>query len=153
MEEGRGQRGGRGDWWAHQAAPRTQSTTCSDSSQSTLDPDSSVRAVSGSSAVFGGDSASSASSLSGDRAADRRLEPLLDAADSAERAESTAEVHLEKTDGGFAIPRIHLTLEAEVPGISDDEFQRIAADAKENCPLSKVLRAADITLDATLVSS
>lgn len=70
-----------------------------------------------------------------------------------ERAESTAEVHLEKTDGGFAIPRIHLTLEAEVPGISDDEFQRIAADAKENCPLSKVLRAADITLDATLVSS
>ena len=74
---------------ASQAAPRTQSTTCSDSSQSTLDPDSSVRAVSGSSAVFGGDSASRASSLSGDSAADRRLEPLLDAADSADRAEST----------------------------------------------------------------
>ena len=70
-----------------------------------------------------------------------------------ERAETTAQVHLEKVEGGFEIPRIHLVLEADVPGISDDEFQRIAKDASENCPLSKVLRAAEITLDATLASS
>lgn len=70
-----------------------------------------------------------------------------------ERAETTAQVHLEKVAGGFEIPRIHLVLEADVPGIAEDDFQRIANDAKENCPLSKVLRAAEITLDATLASS
>lgn len=67
-----------------------------------------------------------------------------------ERAETTARVYLEKTEGGFEIPRIDLVLTADVPGISEDEFQRIAAAAKTNCPVSKVLRAAEITLDATL---
>ncbi len=70
-----------------------------------------------------------------------------------ERAETEAQVHLQKVEGGFEIPSIHLVLTADVPGIAEDEFQRIAADAKENCPLSKVLRAAEITLDATLRSS
>lgn len=69
------------------------------------------------------------------------------------RAHTTAKVHLEKAEGGFEIPRIDLILEAEVPGISEDKFHEIAEDAKKNCPLSKVLRAAEITLDATLVSS
>ena len=70
-----------------------------------------------------------------------------------QRAETTAKVHLEQTEGGFEIPAIELVLEADVPGISDDEFQRIARDASQNCPLSKVLQTAEITLDATLTSS
>jgi osmotically inducible protein OsmC len=78
---------------------------------------------------------------------------LAEAGHPPERAETRAEVHLKQVEGGFEIPSIHLVLTADVPGISDDEFQRIATDAKENCPLSKVLRAADITLDATLTSS
>ena len=69
------------------------------------------------------------------------------------RAETTAKVHLDKVEGGFEISQIDLVLEADVPGISDDEFQRIAEDASKNCPLSKVLKAAKITLDATLTSS
>ena len=65
-------------------------------------------------------------------------------------AETTAKVHIRQRDGGFEIPTIDLVLEADVPGIEDAEFQRIAAEAKETCPLSKVLAAAEITLDATL---
>ncbi|MBL7864298.1 MAG: OsmC family protein [Cyclobacteriaceae bacterium] len=43
----------------------------------------------------------------------------------------------------------HLTLKASVPGISKDKFDACAADAKANCPISKLLNTA-ITLDATL---
>jgi osmotically inducible protein OsmC len=60
-----------------------------------------------------------------------------------------AMVHLDKTDSGFHIPQIDLKLYATIPDISEDEFIKIAKDAKENCPVSKVLNA-KITLDATL---
>lgn len=69
------------------------------------------------------------------------------------RADTDAKVHIRQVEGGFEIPRIDLILNADVPGIKEDEFQRIATLAKENCPLSKVLKAAEITLDATLTSS
>ncbi len=78
---------------------------------------------------------------------------LAEAGHPPTRAETTAKVHLAKETGGFEIQKIDLVLEADVPGIAEDQFQQIAADAKENCPLSKVLRAAEITLDATLRSS
>ena len=75
---------------------------------------------------------------------------LASAGHPPERAHTTARVTVEQVDGGFEIPRIDLDLEASVPGMADDEFQRIATHAKENCPLSKVLRAAEITLTARL---
>lgn len=76
---------------------------------------------------------------------------LAEAGHPPTRAETTAKVHLEKVPGGFEIPKIDLVLTATVPDIAEDEFLAIANDAKENCPLSKVLKAAEITLDATLV--
>ena len=69
-----------------------------------------------------------------------------------EQAHTTAKVHIKKVSGGFEIPRIDLVLRADVPGISDGEFQKIAEGAKQNCPLSKVLATAEITLDAALTS-
>jgi lipoyl-dependent peroxiredoxin len=63
---------------------------------------------------------------------------------------TTADVHLNKTESGFSIPRIDLRTEAEVPGLSDDEFQRIAEETKRNCPVSQLLAAAEISLDAKL---
>lgn len=77
---------------------------------------------------------------------------LAEAGHPPTRAETTAQVHLQQVEGGFEIPSVHLVLTAAVPGISEEDFRRIANDAKTNCPLSKVLRAADITLDATLSS-
>ena len=69
----------------------------------------------------------------------------------AERIETRAEVHLEKSGEGFAIPRIHLVCEARVPGLGEAEFQEVARRSKETCPVSMVLAGAEITLDAKLV--
>ena len=54
---------------------------------------------------------------------------------------------------GTGITGSHLTLIAKVPGISEDEFQKIAAEAKVGCPVSGALASIDITLDATLAAS
>lgn len=67
--------------------------------------------------------------------------------------DTSARVHLEKTPDGFAIPKIELETSADVPGVDDETFQRIARGAKENCPVSKVLAGAEITLKAKLLSS
>jgi osmotically inducible protein OsmC len=64
---------------------------------------------------------------------------------------TTAAVHLEQVAGGFRIPRIVLTTRARVPGIAAERFAALAADAKQNCPLSKALAGVEITLDAALV--
>jgi osmotically inducible protein OsmC len=64
--------------------------------------------------------------------------------------ETKAVVHVEKEEAGFSIPRIDLITEAVVPNISDDEFQEVAKNAKEKCPVSRVLAGAEITLEAKL---
>jgi len=63
-----------------------------------------------------------------------------------ESIETSAVVEL--ADG--AITSSHLTVKAKVPGISADKFAEAAKDAKENCPISKVLNT-NITMDASLV--
>ena len=68
-----------------------------------------------------------------------------------ESIRTTATVTLEKTDAGFAIPAVHLTLEAKVPGADRGTFAQLADRAKTGCPVSKLFKA-DITLDATLLS-
>ena len=68
-----------------------------------------------------------------------------------QRIATTAEVHLGKTDAGFRIGRIHLVTEAHVPGIDAATFEREAQAAKANCPVSKLLTGAEITLHARLV--
>lgn len=70
---------------------------------------------------------------------------------TATKVSTTAKVHLEKGADGFGIPRIELICEAVVPGIDEATFQEKAAGAKVGCPVSKVLAAAEISLDATLV--
>ncbi|HAG61059.1 MAG TPA: peroxiredoxin, partial [Arthrobacter bacterium] len=53
---------------------------------------------------------------------------------------------------GTGITGSHLTVSATVPGISEEEFQRIAGEAKTGCPVSGALASIEITLDATLQS-
>lgn len=66
---------------------------------------------------------------------------------------TTAAVHLNKTDEGFRVQKIHLTTEADVPGIDEAKFQEIAEGAKKGCPISVLLGgSAEITLSATLKS-
>jgi osmotically inducible protein OsmC len=67
------------------------------------------------------------------------------------RIATTAAVHLGKTDAGFRIGRIDLVTEGEVPGIDAATFEREAQAAKANCPVSKLLTGAEITVQARLV--
>jgi osmotically inducible protein OsmC len=60
-----------------------------------------------------------------------------------------ATLTMEQEAGGWKIASVHLVLKARVPGLDAAKFQELAADAKANCPVSKVLNAA-ITLDAAL---
>lgn len=74
---------------------------------------------------------------------------LGEAGMTAQKLETTATVSLDKVDGGFAIPAVHLELVATIPGASDAAFQEAARKAKEGCPVSKLFNA-NITLDARL---
>ncbi|WP_164200794.1 OsmC family protein [[Micrococcus luteus] ATCC 49442] len=53
---------------------------------------------------------------------------------------------------GTGITGSHLTMSAKIPGISEEEFQRIAGEAKTGCPVSGALASIEITLDASLQS-
>lgn len=70
---------------------------------------------------------------------------------TAERIETKADVTLEKQGEGFAITKVHLTLNAKIPGADAAAFRDVANKAKEGCPVSKLLNAT-ITLDASLNS-
>jgi lipoyl-dependent peroxiredoxin len=76
---------------------------------------------------------------------------LAQAGHAPKRVATTAKVHLDKVEGGFGITRIELETEAEVPGIDAAAFQQQAETAKKNCPVSKVLAGAEITLKAKLL--
>lgn len=65
---------------------------------------------------------------------------------------TTAKITLEKSDDGFEITQSALSLDANVQGITEDEFEKIAQDAKENCPVSQLLNA-NITLEYKLNKS
>ena len=65
--------------------------------------------------------------------------------------DTSAKVGMDQVEGGWKIARVALTLKAKVPGCDEATFQKLAATAKANCPVSKVLNA-EITLEATLES-
>ena len=58
---------------------------------------------------------------------------------------------MDKTDDGPTVTKIHLITKAKVPGIEKEKFDELAKKAKEGCPISRLLKAAEITLDASLV--
>ncbi|PCM82069.1 OsmC family protein [Enterobacter cloacae] len=68
---------------------------------------------------------------------------------TADSIDTTADVSLDKTDGGFAISKIALNSKVTVPGIDPQKFDGIIQKAKAGCPVSQVLKA-EITLDYKL---
>ena len=65
--------------------------------------------------------------------------------------ETVAVVTMEKTDDGPTITKIHLTTRVKAPNAEKEKFEELAKKAKEGCPISRLLKAAEITLDAQLV--
>jgi len=67
------------------------------------------------------------------------------------RVYTTASVHFDKVEAGFAITSIDLETEAEIPSIDEAKFQELAEGAKKGCPVSKALAGTTINLKARLV--
>lgn len=65
---------------------------------------------------------------------------------TADTLETSCAISLEEG----VITKSELAVKAKVPGITAEKFQECAADAKANCPVSKVYNM-EITLEATLV--
>ena len=70
---------------------------------------------------------------------------------SNELAENQTPTNAEVTfAAGTGITGIHLSVSAQVEGLTSEDFARIADSAKTNCPVSQALAATDITLAASL---
>lgn len=63
---------------------------------------------------------------------------------------STIDTKANVTFENGAVTKIHLEVKADVPEMSAEQFAEAATNAKENCPISKLLNT-EITMDATLV--
>ncbi len=62
-------------------------------------------------------------------------------------------VTLDQVGEGFGITKSELTVKGDVPGLDQAQFEKLANEAEQACPVSNVLRGnAEITLKATLAS-
>ena len=75
---------------------------------------------------------------------------LTQAGFTAEKIETTAKLTLDMHDKP-TITKIHLIMSAKIPNIDKAKFDELAHNAELGCPVSRLLKAAEITLDATLV--
>jgi osmotically inducible protein OsmC len=66
---------------------------------------------------------------------------------TADEINTQCEITLDAAAG--AITESHLVISAKIPGISPEQFETAVADAKANCPISKLLNAT-ITHEAVL---
>jgi len=77
---------------------------------------------------------------------------LAEAGFTATQVKTTATVHLDPAaEGGPTVTKIHLVCDSVVPKIDKAKYEEIALNAKNGCPISKLLKAAEITLDANLI--
>ena len=72
---------------------------------------------------------------------------LAKAGHAPESIQTTAAVTFE---AGKGVLGSHLLVSARVPGITEAEFEALAEDAKQNCPISKALTGVPITIEAEL---
>ncbi len=70
---------------------------------------------------------------------------------TAESLDTTATVTMEKLEAGFTVTSIHLAVRAKIPGADKAKFDLAAKNAKEGCPISRLLNT-KITMDAQLES-
>jgi len=69
-----------------------------------------------------------------------------------ESLQTSATVEMERRGAGFAVVGVRLEVEGQVPNIDEQTFKRIAEDAKNTCPVSKLLTPGleRMTVDARL---
>jgi lipoyl-dependent peroxiredoxin len=74
---------------------------------------------------------------------------LANAGKTAERIETEAVVTMEKTEARFTVTAVHLKVRAKIPNSDPNEFKTAAENAKNGCPISRLLKAT-ITMEAKL---
>lgn len=68
-----------------------------------------------------------------------------------EGLETTATIHLEAKEGGFAITKSALEVRGRVPDLDQETFKQLAEEADAACPVSNLLRPGlEIELEAML---
>jgi lipoyl-dependent peroxiredoxin len=75
---------------------------------------------------------------------------LSEAGHEPERLDVTSVVTLDLVDGAPTVTTSNLTVRGRVPGIDQEEFEKFAQGAGENCPISRALGGVDISVDAKL---
>jgi osmotically inducible protein OsmC len=69
------------------------------------------------------------------------------------RLDVSSEVTFAQVESGWKVASSELTVRGDVPGISVEDFKRIAEAAKDGCPISGALKGnVELSVDATLVS-
>ena len=65
--------------------------------------------------------------------------------------ETDAVATFDRTDSGFRMTQIALTVRGRIEGADEETFHKLAEDAKNNCPVSQALKGnVELTLDAAL---
>ena len=75
---------------------------------------------------------------------------LSEAGHDPERLDVSATVTLDMVDDAPTVTTSKLTVRGKVPGIDQEEFEKAALGAGENCPISRALGGVDISVDAQL---
>jgi lipoyl-dependent peroxiredoxin len=76
---------------------------------------------------------------------------LAQAGNPPQKLETEATATFEKTDDGFRMTTMRISIRGEVEGLDEDGFRQAAEDAKENCPVSQALKGnVDVSVDASL---
>jgi lipoyl-dependent peroxiredoxin len=75
---------------------------------------------------------------------------LGEAGHEPERLDVTSVVTLDLVDDAPTVTTSKLTVRGKVPGIDQEEFEKYAQGAGENCPISRALGGVEISVDAKL---
>lgn len=76
---------------------------------------------------------------------------LAQAGNPPQKLETEATSTFEKTDAGFRLTTMRITIRGQVDGLGDDGFRQAAEEAKENCPVSQALKGnVEVSVDASL---
>jgi osmotically inducible protein OsmC len=68
-----------------------------------------------------------------------------------ESVETTARVHLGKDDTGPVVTTIELDCQVKCEGLSREKFSELSQAAKAKCPISRLVAAAEVKLNAVLL--
>ncbi len=61
-----------------------------------------------------------------------------------------ATCHMDQVDGGFKVTEMHLKVRGSAEGLDQQQFQQLAEQAEQGCPISNVLRGnVKVSVEAT----